>query len=112
MTGEDVAARVHASIAIYVGRNEGYPPAELDSALRRQVDLFHPGLGYISSSADDGVSGHGPYTLMPVSYYFSHTSSKLHSEQGVPCVPNPESLRRMLPPGQLWPGSFSWRCCP
>ena len=45
---------------------------------------------------------------MPVSYYFSHTSSKLHSEQGVPCVPNPESLRRMLPSGQLWPQGDAW----
>lgn len=100
--------RRHPSLALYCGRNEGYPPEVLDQGLRQSVAALHPQLGYISSSADDGVSGHGPYTLMPVSYYFSHTSSKLHSEQGVPCVPNPESLRRMLPSGQLWPQGDAW----
>ena len=100
--------RQHPSIAIYVGRNEGYPPATLDQALRASVAAEHPQLGYISSSADDGVSGHGPYGLRPTEWYFAHQSKQLHSEQGMPNVPNIESLRRMLPADQLWPQNVAW----
>ena len=53
--------RQHPSIGLYCGRNEGYPPATIDKALRQYVAAMNPGMGYISSSADDGVSGHGPY---------------------------------------------------
>ena len=53
--------RNHPCIGIYCGRNEGYPPKTLDDGLRETVASLHPGLDYISSSADDGVSGHGPY---------------------------------------------------
>ena len=100
--------RRHPSIAIYCGRNEGYPPATIDQGLRQCVADLHPQLGYIPSSADEGVSGHGPYTLMPVSYYFANASAKLHSEEGMPNVPNVESLRRMLPSDQLWPQGVAW----
>lgn len=100
--------RRHPSIGIYCGRNEGYPPATIDKALRRQIARWHPQLGYISSSADDGVSGHGPYWLNPSAYYFSHQSGKLHSEQGMPNVPNYESLCRMLASDSLWPQGDAW----
>ena len=40
--------RSHASIGIYCGRNEGYPPANIDKALRQIVKEEHPGLHYIS----------------------------------------------------------------
>lgn len=50
--------RNHASIGIYCGRNEGFPPEQIDKALRRIVKEDHPGLHYISSSADEVVSGH------------------------------------------------------
>ena len=52
--------RNHPSIGIYCGRNEGYPPKTLDDGLRATVASLHPGLDYISSSADfirDGFHG-------------------------------------------------------
>lgn len=100
--------RRHPSVALYCGRNEGYPPASIDSILRQQIKQWHPHLGYVSSSADDGISGHGPYWLNPSSYYFSHQSGKLHSEQGMPNVPNYESLCRMLDADKLWPQGDAW----
>lgn len=93
--------RRHASVVLYCGRNEGYPPATLDSALRRAVATLYPGTGYISSSADGSVSGHGPYRLMPATYYFTHLSGKLHTEEGMPCVPTWESLERFRTPDSL-----------
>lgn len=106
----DLIARIrrHPSIAIYVGRNEGFPPESLDKALRQQIALLHPQLGYMPSSADGGASGHGPYQLMPTDYYFTHVSTKIHSEEGMPNIPTYESLCRMIAPDRQWPIGLAW----
>lgn len=107
----DVVRRIrrHPSVVLYCGRNEGYPPQTIDKALREDIlPALHPGIPYISSSADDGVSGHGPYKAMTPKYYFEHQSGKLHSERGMPNVPVFESLSRMLAPGHLWPQNDLW----
>ena len=100
--------RSHACIGIYCGRNEGFPPASIDKVLREQVKDIHPQLGYIPSSADLGVSGHGPYQMKSPSFYFANQSHKLHSERGMPNVPTFESLSRMMEPEHLWPQSDAW----
>ncbi len=89
--------RNHPSIAIYVGRNEGYPPKEIDSHLSRLVAVEHPGLYYIPHSGTDGVSGGGPYRALPVKEYFRlYGHDRLHSERGMPCVMNEENLVRAM----------------
>ena len=100
--------RQHPSIALYCGRNEGYPPETLDKQLAELVQKLAPGALYFPSSADDGVSGHGPYRALPVKDYFEIQTGKLHSERGMPNVPNFESLRRMLAPEHLWPQNKFW----
>ena len=62
--------RNHASIGLYCGRNEGYPPKVLEKGLRAALKELHPGIQYIPSSADDVVSGHGPYHALPLVEYF------------------------------------------
>ncbi len=107
---EDYLRRIrsHASIGIYCGRNEGYPPETIDRKLREYVRTLAPGLDYISSSADDGVSGHGPYWALPMKEYFSRQSGKIHTERGMPNVMNIESLSRTLSSDALWPQSVQW----
>lgn len=100
--------RSHPCLAIYVGRNEGYPPKTIDDHLRQQIASQHPGMGYISSSADEGVSGHGPYRAIPVASYFDQQTHKLHSERGMPNVPSIESMTRMLDADGLWPIGTAW----
>ena len=100
--------RSHASIGIWVGRNEGFPPEAIDRKLREYVHTLSPGLEFISSSADDGVSGHGPYWALPMKEYFSRQSGKIHTERGMPNVMNIESLKRTLSPDSLWPQSVQW----
>jgi len=100
--------RNHASIGLYCGRNEGYPPAALDSGLHALVDELAPGMHYISSSADGPVSGHGPYRVMPLKEYFAHAPEKLHSEIGSPNVPELPILRRTLSEHGLWPLGPEW----
>ncbi len=100
--------RHHPSIALYCGRNEGYPPKAIDDRLRQIVDMYHPGMVYISSSADDCVSGHGPYNALPAKEYFERQTGLLHSERGMPCVMSIESLSRTMRPTHLWPQNDVW----
>ena len=100
--------RSHASIGIYCGRNEGFPPKTLDSELRELVYQLSPGMEYVPSSADDGVSGHGPYSAKPIKEYFSHQSGKIHTERGMPNIMNIENLTRTISPDALWPQSVQW----
>ena len=90
--------RNHPSIALYCGRNEGYPPAELDEYLSEMVPAEHPGLFYIPHSGADGVSGGGRYGLLPLKDFFDNLfgADKIHSERGIPSIPNYENLVRAL----------------
>ena len=100
--------RNHPCIGIYCGRNEGYPPKTLDDGLREAVATLHPGLDYISSSADDGVSGHGPYNALSPKEYFEKQTGKLHTERGMPNVMTFEGLSRTLKAEHLWPQNLYW----
>ena len=100
--------RRHPSIALWCGRNEGFPPPSMDEALCETVHSLFPGIPYLSSSADGTVSGHGPYHAVPVESYFKDQSGKFHSERGVPNVPTYESLCRMMPPEDRWPIGEMW----
>lgn len=102
--------RNHPSIGLYCGRNEGYPPETLDAEIRKMLKTEHPDIHYISSSADDVVSGHGPYRALPASEYFSikNGNDKFHSERGMPNVMNYESLVRTFSPDALWPQNAQW----
>ncbi len=100
--------RNHASVGLYCGRNEGFPPPPLESGIRRILGELHPGLHYIPSSADNVVSGHGPYQAMPTSFYFGAADNKLHSEIGAPNIPPVDSVRLMMPESALWPQALDW----
>ena len=100
--------RNHPSIGIYCGRNEGYPPKTLDDGLRNAVATLNPGLDYISSSADDGVSGHGPYWAISAKEYFEKQTGKLHTERGMPNVMTYEGLSRTLDAEHMWPQNLYW----
>jgi len=100
--------RNHASLGIFCGRNEGFPPQPIDEGLRSLVATLRPGSHYISSSADGPVSGHGPYRVEPLRYYFEHAPVKLHSEMGSPNVVEVEDLRRTMPEAAMWPQAYQW----
>ena len=107
---EDYLRRIrsHASIGLYCGRNEGFPPEAIDRQLRAYVHTLSPGMEYISHSSDEGVSGGGPYWALTMKEYFRRQTGKIHSERGMPNVMNIESLRRTLSPDALWPQSRQW----
>ena len=109
---EDYVRRIrsHASIGLYCGRNEGFPPEIIDKALRRIVRDEHPGMHYIPSSADEVVSGHGPYRMLPAKTYFTLETGndKFHSERGMPNVLTYEGFKRTYSPEGMWPQSHEW----
>lgn len=101
--------RSHPSIGLYVGRNEGYPPKTIDDGIRATLAAVHPDLHYIPSSADDVVSGHGPYQEQSPRYYFTQrATSQFHSEMGMPNIVTLDSLRLFLPESALWPQNLLW----
>ena len=101
--------RSHPSLVIYCGRNEGFPPEEIDNGLRSMVEEYTD-LHYISSSADGCVSGHGPYRALLPKDYFTLTSGndRFHSERGMPAVMTYESMLRTYSPDALWPQNKQW----
>jgi hypothetical protein len=70
---------------------------------------LHPDLHYLPDSASGAVSGGGPYSAQPASFYFSYrATSKLHTELGMPAIPTLDSLRQMMPEDALWPPGLDW----
>lgn len=100
--------RNHASLGLFCGRNEGFPPSPIDDSLRNLVTTLEPGSHYISSSADRPVSGRGPYRVEPLRYYFENAPTKFHSEMGSPNVVEMDSLRRTMPISAMWPQGSQW----
>jgi hypothetical protein len=100
--------RNHASVAIWCGRNEGYPPAALDSAMRVECSNLDGTRYYVSSSADRPVTGLGPYETKDPKWYFTQRGNTLHTEQGIVCVPSAESMRAMMPDEFRWPINDMW----
>jgi len=101
--------RNHPSVGLYCGRNEGFPPPSIDTGIRQALGIMHPGIHYIPSSADDVVSGHGPYRAQTVKLYFQQRATpKLHSEMGMPNIVTMDSLRAMMPESAFWPQGNLW----
>ena len=96
-------------IDIYCGRNEGYPQKTLEEWLRNTVASLHHGLNYISISADDGVSCHGPYNGLSPKEYFEKQRGKQDAQwEGMANLMTYEGLSRTLDAEHLWSQNLYW----
>lgn len=101
--------RRHPCLALFCGRNEGFPPESLDLSLRSVVGDLTPELFYISHSSRGLVSGEGGYGRKTArDFFLDKGQDRIHSERGMPNVMNYESLVRMLPEDCLWPQNQLW----
>ena len=100
--------RSHTSLALYCGRNEGNPPAELDAGMRAALKSLDDTRYYLPSSADGVVTGRGPYANQDADWYFKNRGKTLHSELGIVAIPALESMREMMPEKDLWPINAMW----
>jgi hypothetical protein len=90
--------RNHPSIALWCARNEGYPPPEIDAALRKVLAELEPMRRYQPSSTDGaGVRSHGPYFWRAPREFYLITDDYFKTETGSMSVPTLESIHGMMP---------------
>ena len=90
--------RNHPSIALWCARNEGYPPPEIDAALRKLMAELEPTRRYQPSSTDGaGVRSHGPYSWRTPREFYNVTDDFFKTETGSVSVPTLESIHGMMP---------------
>jgi hypothetical protein len=91
--------RNHPSIAVWCARNEGYPPKQIDEALRKLMAELEPTRLYqASSTAGRGVYSHGPYYWRPPREYYSFDANDIFkTEIGSVSIPTLESIHGMMP---------------
>ncbi len=89
--------RNHPSIALWCARNEGYPPLEIDTALRTMIPELDPVRLYQpSSTAGRGVVSHGPYYWREPRAFYTY-DAPFKTETGSVSVPTLESIHGMMP---------------
>jgi len=90
--------RNHPSIVLWCARNEGYPPPEIDAALRKILAELEPTRRYQPSSTDGaGVRSHGPYFWRTPREFYKVTDDFFKTETGSVSVPTLESIHGMMP---------------
>ena len=90
--------RNHPSIILWCARNEGYPPPEIDAALRKLLAELEPTRRYQPSSTDGaGVRSHGPYYWREPRKFYIVTDDYFKTETGSVSVPTLESIHGMMP---------------
>ncbi|MGD0940119.1 MAG: sugar-binding domain-containing protein [Terracidiphilus sp.] len=90
--------RNHPSIALWCARNEGFPPPEIDAALRKLLAELEPTRRYQPSSTDGaGVRSGGPYFWRAPRYFYIVTDDFFKTETGTVSVPTLESIHGMMP---------------
>ena len=90
--------RNHPSIALWCARNEGFPPPEIDAALRKVLAELEPTRRYQPSSTDGpGVRSHGPYYWRAPREFYTVTDDYFKTETGSMSVPTLESIHGMMP---------------
>jgi hypothetical protein len=90
--------RNHPSIVLWCARNEGYPPPEIDAALRKLLAELEPTRRYQPSSTDGaGVRSHGPYSWRVPREFYTVTDDYFKTETGSVSVPTLESIKGMMP---------------
>ncbi len=92
-----VRFRNHPSIAIWCGRNEGFPPKEINDGLQKLMTELEPTRLYQpSSTSGHGVHSGGSYAWQsPPGYYKFNEAFK--TEIGSISVPTLEAIHAMMP---------------
>ncbi|MER6208917.1 discoidin domain-containing protein [Streptomyces sp. NPDC001642] len=105
--------RIHPSVVIWCGANEGNPPAAIDQGMREAVQDQAPGILYQNNSAGGIITGGGPYGWVEPEKYFDPSTygSKdfgFHTEIGMPVVSTAASMRNMTGDELEWPIQGAW----
>ena len=89
--------RQHPSIALWCGRNEGFPPPSIDKAIQSEMAVLDPTRLYQSSSTSGrGVNSGGPYFYRAPRAYYSFGEA-FKTEVGSVSIPTLEAVHEMMP---------------
>lgn len=106
--------RIHPSVVVWCGANEGSPPGPVDDGMRSAVRAEAPGILYRNNSAGGIVSGGGPYGWVEPerrsspSAYGGGTFGFFHTGTGMPVVPTAGTMRRLVADEPEWPVGTAW----
>jgi hypothetical protein len=105
--------RIHPSVVVWCGANEGNPPQAIDDGMRDAVQSQAPGILYQNNSAGGIINGGGPYNWVePENYYdpasYGSHSFGFHTEIGMPVVSTAASLRNLVGDEPEWPIGGPW----
>ncbi|HEX8711759.1 MAG TPA: glycoside hydrolase family 2 TIM barrel-domain containing protein [Terracidiphilus sp.] len=90
--------RNHPSIALWCARNEGDPPPEIDTPLRKMLAELDPTRLYQpSSTSGHGVRSHGPYYWRVPRDFYRTLDDFFKTETGSVSIPTLESIHAMMP---------------
>ncbi|HEX5644581.1 MAG TPA: glycoside hydrolase family 2 protein, partial [Erythrobacter sp.] len=98
----------HASIALWIGRNEGVPPPVLNVGLEKLVREKDGTRAYLPNSREVNMAGSGPWNYQPPEAYFTRIGRGFSTEVGTPSFPTLETFKTMMPPEDQWPISDAW----
>ncbi len=113
--------RNHPSLIAWFYGSDYPPPPNVEKSYLAILDSCDKHLVRISSATaqvspvtgPSGVKMSGPYTFVPPVYWYTDSmpgkATSFNTETGPDvCIPIFESLKKMLPPDQLFPGSDAW----
>jgi exo-1,4-beta-D-glucosaminidase len=121
LTDQIKRLRNHPSLLVWMNGSDNPPPADVEKMyddILKKERWPNPSLSSATAktaelSSKSGVKMEGPYEWVPPVYWLADT--KLGGAHGFateispgPAVPPVESLRKMLPPGHLWPIDDVW----
>ncbi|MPY33112.1 glycoside hydrolase [Streptomyces adustus] len=105
--------RIHPSVVVWCGANEGNPPAAIDKGMSEAVQQQAPGLLYQNNSAGGIITGGGPYGWVEPEKYFDPMTYGsrdfgFHTEIGMPVVSTAASMRNLVGDEPEWPIKGAW----
>ncbi|MGA2952208.1 MAG: LamG-like jellyroll fold domain-containing protein [Caulobacteraceae bacterium] len=100
--------RIHPSIALWFGRNEGVPQPVLNEGLERLVREEDGTRWYTPSSNRIELQDSGPYDYRPPADYFAKYAKGFAVEVGSPSFPSLEAFAASVDKADRWPISDAW----
>jgi exo-1,4-beta-D-glucosaminidase len=106
--------RAHASALVWLYGSDGSPtdrsPYYVLSHYKAIAEKLHWQNATVNSAATDGIKMNGPYVWEPPLYWYQDTEYGgawgICAEEGGETPPPIESLKKFIPPDQLWPMTF------
>lgn len=106
--------RAHPSALVWLFGSDNTPlDTDEHPVLRTYKSIaqkLHWQNGTVNSAGQDGIKMDGPYVWEPPAYWYTDTNNGgafgFCAEEGGETPPPMESLKKFIPPGELWPMTF------